>query len=184
MVSWYFWENYVYFADGTFLTQLIPIWQYSSKGLSPQAPLTFAYFGSNLAKLGDLSAGYRYALLAKALLNKFGTHKLTGEVLGIVRMFNCINCINMYWIDVVLELLTYQVSGIQYFCEPAPAVLETQIQNEITLISQGDLYWACLMRTTSCNNALWVNRDLSFVDKVGKIIYICQMSCSIIWYMP
>eukprot|EP00956_Cyclotella_meneghiniana_P001108 scaffold1292_cov71-Cyclotella_meneghiniana.AAC.8 len=53
------------------------------QSITDEAPLTFAYFGSNLAKLGDLSAGYRYALLAKALLNKFGTHKLTGEVLGI-----------------------------------------------------------------------------------------------------
>eukprot|EP00956_Cyclotella_meneghiniana_P019312 scaffold32998_cov63-Cyclotella_meneghiniana.AAC.1 len=43
-----------------------------SHGLSPAAPATFAYFGSHLAKLGDLSAGYRYAALGNALLNKLG----------------------------------------------------------------------------------------------------------------
>eukprot|EP00956_Cyclotella_meneghiniana_P014031 scaffold20774_cov87-Cyclotella_meneghiniana.AAC.1 len=51
-----------------------------SHGLSPSAPATFAYFGSYLAKLGDLSAGYRYVLLGKALLDKLEVHECRGQV--------------------------------------------------------------------------------------------------------
>ena len=55
-----------------------------STGLSPAAPATFAYFGSHLAKLGDLSAGYRYAALGNALLNKLGVNESRGEVSSVV----------------------------------------------------------------------------------------------------
>lgn len=54
------------------------------KGLSPLAPLTFACFGSYLAKLGDLLAGHKFALLAKSLLSKHETCESKGEVLQIV----------------------------------------------------------------------------------------------------
>ena len=53
-------------------------------GLSPSAPLTFACFGSYLAKLGNLLVGYRFALLGKTLLNKLGAHESTGELIGVV----------------------------------------------------------------------------------------------------
>ena len=63
-------------------------------GLSPASPATFAYFGSYLAKLGDLSAGYRYALLGKTRLNKLGVHEPAGEVLMLVS--HVIENINIY----------------------------------------------------------------------------------------
>lgn len=77
----------------------------------------------------------------------------------------------MYSVNWLGSRINHQVSGIQYYCEPSPAVLEAQIQNETTLVSQGDMYWACLNRINYCNNALWVNRDLLSVNKV--FVFLC-----------
>eukprot|EP00956_Cyclotella_meneghiniana_P001104 scaffold1292_cov71-Cyclotella_meneghiniana.AAC.4 len=105
------------------------------------APATFVYFGNYLAKLGDLSLGYRYAILGEALLNKLGLPQQTGEVIA-------------------------GLSPIQNYCEPAPAVLEMHIRSVQVVISQGDMYWACINQHSYCTNAIWIHRDLSFVKKL------------------
>jgi hypothetical protein len=44
----------------------------------------FAYFGSLLAKQGSIRAGYKFALLAKNLLDKLNAKDIAGEVINIL----------------------------------------------------------------------------------------------------
>jgi hypothetical protein len=44
----------------------------------------FAHFGSLLAKQGSIRAGYKFALLAKNLLDKLNAKNLAGQVIGIL----------------------------------------------------------------------------------------------------
>eukprot|EP00956_Cyclotella_meneghiniana_P019693 scaffold34064_cov121-Cyclotella_meneghiniana.AAC.9 len=106
-------------------------------GLSPAAPPAFANLGSYLAKLGDISAGYRYALLGKALLDKLGAHECRG-----------------------------QLSEIQMYCQPAQASNQERIQIELSVLSHGHIHYACLIRMQYCNDAVWVGSDLALVSEM------------------
>jgi hypothetical protein len=44
----------------------------------------FAHFGSLLAKQGSIRAGYKFALLAKNLLDKLNAKDIAGEVINIL----------------------------------------------------------------------------------------------------
>eukprot|EP00956_Cyclotella_meneghiniana_P030448 scaffold76682_cov82-Cyclotella_meneghiniana.AAC.8 len=112
-----------------------------SYGLSPAAPPAFTNFGSYLAKLGDLSAGYKYALLGKALLDKLGANESRGEV-------------------------SFMLSEIQMYCQPAQASNQMRIQSESSLLSHGDIYFACIIRLQHCNDAVWVGTNLSLVSEL------------------
>ena len=48
-------------------------------GLNPLSPLGFALYGSFLASMGDISTGYRFALLSRKLLEKIGSNQSRGE---------------------------------------------------------------------------------------------------------
>ncbi|KAL7487783.1 hypothetical protein ACHAW6_013360 [Cyclotella cf. meneghiniana] len=52
-----------------------------SNGLSPVSPVGIAYFGSLLANRGNIQLGYRFTLLAKALLEKLDAGEVAGEVM-------------------------------------------------------------------------------------------------------
>jgi predicted ATPase len=64
----------------SFVTQKI-IQLSLSHGLSPVSPIGFVHFGSCMAKLGDISGGYRYVKLALSLLDKVGSRESAGEVI-------------------------------------------------------------------------------------------------------
>eukprot|EP00956_Cyclotella_meneghiniana_P008867 scaffold12139_cov60-Cyclotella_meneghiniana.AAC.3 len=111
--------------------------QFHTASLSPQAPLTFAYFGAYLARLGDLSTGYRFVMLGKTLLNKLGAREQTGEA-----------------------------SEIQMYVEPSLSVLEVQQQGERAALLVGDMLWACLNRHMYCQYGAGLHNDLAFVGQL------------------
>ena len=116
-------------------------------GLSSQAPITFASFGSYLGKLNDLSAGYRFVLMGKSLLQKLGANESVGEVISIVS-----------------EILSY--------CQSSRAANELRIEGEQAAISVGDMNWACLNRAQYCAQAFGVGTHLSNVNKVNILSII------------
>eukprot|EP00985_Skeletonema_marinoi_P028160 scaffold24191_cov73-Skeletonema_marinoi.AAC.1 len=50
-------------------------------GMSPVSPLGFAYYGSYLAKQGEINKGYHYVKLALSLLDKVGSRENAGGVI-------------------------------------------------------------------------------------------------------
>eukprot|EP00985_Skeletonema_marinoi_P014100 scaffold7078_cov148-Skeletonema_marinoi.AAC.7 len=50
-------------------------------GMSPVTPIGFAYYGSYLAKQGNINEGYHYVKLALSLLDKVGSRENAGEVI-------------------------------------------------------------------------------------------------------
>ncbi len=60
-----------------------------SHGLSPVSPIGFVHFGSYVAKLGDISGGYRYVKLALSLLDTVGLRESAGEVICIATQVKC-----------------------------------------------------------------------------------------------
>ena len=50
-------------------------------GMSPVSPIGFAYYGSYLAKQGNINEGYHYVKLALSLLDKVGSRENAGEVI-------------------------------------------------------------------------------------------------------
>jgi hypothetical protein len=111
-----------------------------SQGLSPDAPFGFACFGSYLAQLGNISAGNRFILLARALLNKLNAKEKAGEVIAVVAEVTC-------------------------FVEPLLAANELRIQGEAAALLVGDTYWACLCRLQYCADLLWGGTHLSAVNE-------------------
>jgi len=51
-------------------------------GMSPLSPLAFVLYGSFLANMGNIQEGYRYARIAKALLEKIGSRRVAGAVIA------------------------------------------------------------------------------------------------------
>ena len=62
------------------LTNFVSILDF--QGLSKASPIGFAYFGSLLAKRGDIKSGYKFALLARRLMDKLDIKEFAGEANG------------------------------------------------------------------------------------------------------
>ncbi|KAL7483730.1 hypothetical protein ACHAW6_009383 [Cyclotella cf. meneghiniana] len=109
-------------------------------GLSPVSPIGFVYFGSLLAKRGNIKVGHRFTLLSKALLERLDARDVAGEV-----------------ICVATEVL--------FFVEPLQAASKILIQGESAAMAGGDIHWACISRLEYCCIMFWSSRELSFVNE-------------------
>lgn len=89
--------------------------------------------------MGNTPVGYRFSLLAMALLNKLEL-KDTGEVM-------------------------YLISRVKCLVEPLQALNELQTQAELASISGGDIQAACVNRATRCLNNFWTGAKLADVNK-------------------
>eukprot|EP00804_Cyclotella_cryptica_P022585 CCRYP_009474-RA/>CCRYP_009474-RA protein AED:0.24 eAED:0.24 QI:567/1/1/1/0.66/0.75/4/82/613 len=107
-------------------------------GLSPMSSIGFAYFGSMIAELGDIRGGYRYAKLAKALLEKNHCNEIAGEVLL-----------------QSVEILSY--------VEPLQTTNEHRIRAQATAMAAGDVYWACMNKLMIPCTLMWSGAKLSEV---------------------
>ena len=58
------------------------------------------------------------------------------------------------------------------YCKPAQASNQMRVQGELTVLSLGDIYYACLLRLQYCNDAVWVGTNLSLVSEVIILIYV------------
>ena len=104
-------------------------------GLSPRAPGALAFFGSYLARLGDIQLGSRVALLAKSLVNKLDANEISGQVL-------------------------FLVADIQCYTQPLLAVNELRTQGEQLALSLGDVEYGCFHRLHRVMALFWAGVDL------------------------
>jgi hypothetical protein len=113
-------------------------------GLSPVAPLTFACFGSYLAKIGNVPVGHRFTTLARSLLDKLDAKEVAGEVMLVA-------------------------AEVQCFTEPMQALHELRTVGEAAALSVGDSLWASLNRLQYCSSMFYAGAHLLTVyDKVTK----------------
>ena len=110
-----------------------------SYGLSPPAAFGFACFGSLLQKMGNLSAGKKFILLAKSVLDKLGAIELAGEVMTILAEATC-------------------------YMEPLLAGRELRTQGEEAATSVGDFISACPCRLQYVTDSLWGGENLSVLE--------------------
>ncbi|KAL7480034.1 hypothetical protein ACHAW6_005741, partial [Cyclotella cf. meneghiniana] len=112
-----------------------------SKGLSPVSPVGIAYFGSLLANRGNIQLGNRFALLAKALLEKLDAGEVAGEVMSVS-------------------------TEVMRFVDPIQAVRESlALQGESAAMAAGDIRWACINRLQYCICLFWTCSNLSVANK-------------------
>jgi hypothetical protein len=111
-------------------------------GLSPVAPLTFACFGTYLAKIGNVPVGHRFTALAQSLLDKLNAKEVAGEVFLYAAEVRC-------------------------FTEPMQALHELRTVGEAAALSVGDSLWACLNRLQYCSSMFYAGANLLIV--YGKV---------------
>jgi predicted ATPase len=92
------------------------------KGMSPMSPIGFVYFGSYLAKAGDISEGYNYVKLALSLLDRVGSRESAGEVICIA-------------------------TQVMAFVEPLQAALQRHNEGYAASLAAGDVFNAMLNRS-------------------------------------
>ena len=124
------------------------------------------YLGCNLARQGNLSSGYRFALLGKALVDKLGVHEMKAEVFVMVSSLSFDSHIPTAQCYIAHMTLPLQASELQLFCEPAQAANEVRIQGEHAAIQVGSINWACINLSSYCVEAFWMGSDLSSINKV------------------
>src|SRR5210317_2540754 len=96
--------------------------------MSPVSPLGFAYFGSIIAKLGDIRGGYHYVKLALSLLDKVGSRESAGEVI----------CVGTH---------------VRTYLEPLQSVLEYFNDGYTAAMTSGDVSMATANRAqTECTS--------------------------------
>eukprot|EP00804_Cyclotella_cryptica_P014201 CCRYP_005628-RA/>CCRYP_005628-RA protein AED:0.02 eAED:0.02 QI:105/1/1/1/1/1/2/1150/1171 len=111
-------------------------------GLSPASPIGFVYFGSLLAKRGNIMAGHQFTLLAKALLEKLEARDVAGEVICVA-------------------------TEVQCFLEPVQAASNFfAVQGEPAAMRAGDIHWACINRLQYCCMMFWTCSNLAVVSEM------------------
>jgi hypothetical protein len=105
------------------------------------SPIGFAYFGGMIADLGDLRGGYRFTKLAKALLDKYQSNEIAGEVM---------------W--VTSDTLSY--------IEPLQAIKEYRIRGQKMAMAAGDIHCACMNNLLGLTDLLWSGVALSEMKAV------------------
>jgi predicted ATPase len=109
-------------------------------GLSPMSAIGFAYFGGMVAELGDIRGGYRFMRLAKALVDKFQSTEIAGEVIWLLAESLC-------------------------FIEPLQTANEYRIQGQAMAMAAGDIHWACLNKACYLATLFWCGLKLSVVKE-------------------
>jgi len=107
-------------------------------GMSPISPLAFVTYGSFLASMGDIREGYRYARIAKALLNKVSSRQAAGETIAYSA-----------------QLLAY--------AEPMQSALEFHIEGGKAAMSSGATVYALLNALLYDIGCYWSGKKLSSV---------------------
>ncbi|KAL3805299.1 hypothetical protein HJC23_009006 [Cyclotella cryptica] len=128
-------------------------------GMSPMSPVGFAYFASLLGQLGELKDAFRFAKLAKALLDADGSTEILGDVLFTTS-----------------EVLTY--------CEPMQTVNEYRSQGQDVVLATGDVHFACMLRLTYCATMLWTGSTLLAVkdESTNALRYMKRQKHSTSYY--
>mmetsp|Transcript_27277 Transcript_27277/g.55696 ORF Transcript_27277/g.55696 Transcript_27277/m.55696 type:complete len:340 (-) Transcript_27277:37-1056(-) len=104
--------------------------------MTPMSAIGFVYFGSMLASLGQLREGYRFANLAKKLVQRFGSKEMAGEVIAI----------------------SSQTIG---YIEPMQSIILFHAEGHTTALEAGDIRIASLNLLLQCNTLVWCGSSLN-----------------------
>ncbi|KAL7469039.1 hypothetical protein ACHAXS_009282 [Conticribra weissflogii] len=105
-------------------------------GMAPMSAIGFVYFGSMLASLGQLREGYRFAKLAKKLIQRFGSKEMAGEVIAI----------------------SSQTIG---YIEPLQSIVEFHLEGHKTALEAGDIRNASLNLLLHYSHLFWSGSSLN-----------------------
>eukprot|EP00986_Skeletonema_menzelii_P007042 scaffold2704_cov162-Skeletonema_menzelii.AAC.2 len=134
-------------------------------GMNPVSPIGFVHLGSYIAKLGDVSEGYRYVKLARLLLDKLDPRERAAE--GEVICFG---------------------TQVRTYVEPLQSTLEYHYEGYAAAMSSGDIMQAALNNlfgTGMCSFA-GVNlqtayekcaESVNFMHERKVLIFMMQLQC-------
>ncbi|KAL7502047.1 hypothetical protein ACHAXN_000145, partial [Cyclotella atomus] len=111
-----------------------------SHGLSDMSPVGLVYFGSLLAKNGNIQVGYRFSLLAKQLADKLDAKEVAGEVIGIL-------------------------CEVQCFVMPFQSSMDLRAESEKASLAAGDITCVCINRLGICSSQHWAGQHLASVKE-------------------
>jgi len=134
-----------------------------SYGMSPVSPIGFVHLGSYIAKLGDISEGYRYVKLARSLTDKVGSRESAGEVI----------CFG---------------TQVRAYVEPLQATLEYHYEGHAAAMASGDIMQAATNTICYCANILLAGMNLhttrekcaeseNFMYERKMLIFMVQLQC-------
>ncbi len=132
-------------------------------GMSPVSPVGFVHLGSYVAKLGDISEGYRYVTLARSLLDRVGSRESAGEVISIG-------------------------AQVRAYIEPLQATLEYHNEGYTASMASGDIGQAALNTVLICSSSLSAGVNLqtmreksvevtNFLFERKMFILVVQIEC-------
>lgn len=113
------------------------------EGLSSAAALTFACFGSYVAKSLDLTKGYRFSSLAQSLLEIINADEEAAEALQ-------------------------TITEAKMFTEPAQAANEFRLQVFRAAMKAGNTNYAGYSKLLYCSGSLWAGTHLALVNEVSN----------------
>jgi hypothetical protein len=115
-------------------------------GISPVTPVGLAWFAGHLTKMGEMSDGFRYAKLAKTLMDRLGSTEISGNALANdppIPYLLLIAC----WISHILTgNVIWITSDVLHFNEPMQSVNEYRLHGQDVVLSSGDGQNACVLR--------------------------------------
>ncbi|KAL3796577.1 hypothetical protein HJC23_009708 [Cyclotella cryptica] len=111
-------------------------------GLSPTAPVGFAYFAGILLKQGEMLAGFRFAKLAMQMLDQVGSKEFAGDVI-------------------------LRSTQVLCFHLPLLSVNEYPVQGQEVALAVGDVSFACGLKLVYCVTMFWAGSNLLTVKNVS-----------------
>eukprot|EP00985_Skeletonema_marinoi_P010653 scaffold4990_cov72-Skeletonema_marinoi.AAC.1 len=119
-------------------------------GMSPVSPLGFAYYGSYLAKQGNINKGYHYVKLALSLLDKVGSRENAGEVIFVCTL-------------------------VKSYVEPLQATLEYHHEGYAAAMASGDSSQAVINLLALNSSSFFAGANLQRIQEQCSItIQLCE----------
>eukprot|EP00573_Skeletonema_grethae_P008996 CAMPEP_0201694624 /NCGR_PEP_ID=MMETSP0578-20130828/6819_1 /ASSEMBLY_ACC=CAM_ASM_000663 /TAXON_ID=267565 /ORGANISM="Skeletonema grethea, Strain CCMP 1804" /LENGTH=110 /DNA_ID=CAMNT_0048180323 /DNA_START=1 /DNA_END=333 /DNA_ORIENTATION=+ len=106
--------------------------------MSPVSPVGFVHLGSYVAKLGDITEGYRYVTLARSLMDRVGSRESAGEVISIG-------------------------TQVRAYIEPLQATLEYHNEGYAASMASGDIVQAAFNTVLICSSSLSAGVNLQIM---------------------
>eukprot|EP00984_Skeletonema_dohrnii_P029272 scaffold19722_cov105-Skeletonema_dohrnii-CCMP3373.AAC.1 len=118
--------------------------------MSPVSPLGFGYYGSYLAKQGNINDGYHYVKLALSLLDKVGSREYAGEVI-----FVC--------------------TRVKTYVEPLQAALEYHHEGYAAAMASGDSSQAVINLLALNSSSFFAGTNLQRMqEQCDNTIQLCE----------
>eukprot|EP00984_Skeletonema_dohrnii_P018848 scaffold8915_cov95-Skeletonema_dohrnii-CCMP3373.AAC.1 len=119
-------------------------------GMSPVSPLGFGYYGSYLAKQGNINDGYHYVKLALSLLDKVGSRDSAGDMIALC-------------------------TQVKTYVEPLQAALEYHHEGYAAAMASGDSSQAVINTLLNCIGSFFAGTNLQRMqDLFADTVKLCE----------